>query len=1204
MRKPVQGAFWVLVSVLIAIWAIAGDAPPKGFRIGKVSFGKDLAGGVSLVYQVDIKPGDPPDTLARVMEVLKKRVDPAGNLEISMSAQGSDRIEITMPLPSARSKELRAKFDEALARATAGYVTDDDLQLVLSDTPEGREKRIKGLAQGNEDVARLLAETARKYDAMLTARRAYEEPRQRVRDLQAQIAELKSAAPENRQQALIDTAEASLVTAEKQLNALAAAAAPAELEFDRSKQELLTAAVSDREMLSALRRSKAAVRLHDVGTKYIVLPSPREQAIERLKEQHHAAAGRIDECIAAWETYEAERSTLDDPEDLKRLLRGAGVLNFRITVKPGQVPDESSLRESVSAAGPRNAGNEQVGWYKLNKLEGWYSDANELRAVRDNPRGFFASRNFIVEPYEGDYYILCYRTEGSQLTEASGQWRVANAYPGQDQIGRPAIDFEMDAVGGSKLGRLTENNVGNNMAVLLDDEVYTAPVLRDRISVRGQISGSFSPREIDYIVQVLSAGSLQAKLIPDPISESKLGPSLGADNLRRGSVALAISFVAVSAFMVFYYFMCGALSVVALFLNGLLLVGAMALQHAPFTLPGIAGVALTFGIAVDANVLIYERMREELMHGADARTAVRLGYHRALSSIVDGNLTNLIPCIVLGFVGTPEIKGFAITLGIGVVTTLFMQLFATRMLFTLFVDYFGLRRLRMLPMVVPAIHRVLTPNIDWLGLRFYFIAFSVITTLLSIGLVATEGTHLLDTEFRGGTAVTITLKRDPQTGEQVTMKRAQVEERLSKIAAEAPAGSPLKELGNASIIVVNPRSDGVTSSDFTIKTVLTDSGAVQSAVVKAFEDQIESQKRLMFAGAGEDVSKAPVYPVLDPVLGRVIDRPEVTNDVSGFYGGVAILLDGIEPPAPIESIQRRFALARQRPEFKDTLLRQTRVIILSGGPEAVGSAVVVVHDPNVPFRELPQWRRDLASGEWSIVNVALTEETTLASVQNFSAAIARTFRAQAIFSIGLSTLLIVIYVWVRFNSLRYSLAAIIATIHDCVIAVGAVAAASILYEKMPDVAKSLGLMPFKFDLTLVAAVLTILGYSLNDTIIIMDRIREVKGKLPHAGREMVNDAINRTLSRTVITSGTVALSATIIYVFGGEGVRSFAFAMLVGVVAGTYSSFGIAAPIVWVKKYDHLGPGSPHGAPGSVTESASMNGSKDAQAPRALQERR
>ena len=212
---------------------------------------------------------------------------------------------------------------------------------------------------------------------------------------------------------------------------------------------------------------------------------------------------------------------------------------------------------------------------------------------------------------------------------------------------------------------LTGPNVNQPMAIVLDGEVYTAPNLNSAIGSNGIIQGNFGEAEITYLIRVLAAGSLEARLSPEPISSSILGPSIGQDNLVRGLEAVAISVAVVALIMVLYYFGAGLVADLALLINAVMIFGIMAMIDGTFTLPGLAGIALTIGMAVDANVLIFERIREELVnHGEDLRTSIRLGFSKAASAILDGNITNLIVCFILYQTAATEVKGFALTLSI------------------------------------------------------------------------------------------------------------------------------------------------------------------------------------------------------------------------------------------------------------------------------------------------------------------------------------------------------------------------------------------------------------------------------------------------------------------------------------------------------------------------------------------------------------
>ncbi len=1131
-----------LVIVALLFFGLAIVPPEKKLRLGK-----DLSGGVSLIYSVAIGPEEnASETMSRVIEVLKRRVDPNGLYQITMVSQGRDRIEITMPLPGPRVKEKRAEYEAMLDSVGEMAIPRQRLERVIAMPPERREAELARLAGGNEARAARLRELAAVYDTARMARAAY------------------------------DAAAGAEQPDTDELLRLARAAAEAELAYDTARDDLLQASLTPAELRRAVEQSSRRRTLRDSQTNtYVELPSPRDRALSRLKERYPTYADSIDRVRASYEAYEAVRTTLDDPSDLVRLLRASGVLAFRITVDPGDDPaEEARLRAELLESGPRSARSRDKAWYKINRVENWYNDVQELRALEANPAEYFRARGYVVDEYDGEYYMLCWDRAGYRLApDPDRPWQVARARQGADEVGKPAIAFEMDTVGASLLGALTEKHVGKKMAIVLDDEVYTAPTLRSRISRSGLISGDFSNEELRYIIQVLAAGALQNKLSPEPISRNTVGPDFGADKLREGLRAGIIAFVAVAGFMVVYYFRCGALAVVGLCCNAMLLLGAMALNSAAFTLPGIAGIILTFGMAVDANVLIYERIREELRAGLDIRPAVRLGFSKAMSSIVDGNVTNLIVCVVLAYLGTQEIRGFAITLGIGVVTTMFSALVITRLMFDALLEFGMWRRIRMLPTVLPAIDRALEPKINWLRMRYGFIVISSIYVGIGLWMVYFQRGEMFDTEFRGGTKVTLQFSIDEETGRRVTLTRPEVESRVRALGEGTGQEARLAELRRAQIVTIDPATDGITSDRFEIKSLVTDETTVVNALATAFADVLDSRPPLVFRGAGLDLAAAPVYPLLNVrgILGEDINRPQYRDVVREYTGGVAIVIEDLDPRPTLDGLRTRIEQMRQQQDFSDTLGRTWEVRALEEDASGVRTAVLLAAEEGVNYLENEdRWRAELAMREWQLVNEALGRTTTLASVQSFSPAIAETFRAQAIVAVFLSLLLIMIYIWVRFGSARYSLAAIICLVHDCLTCIGLIALAEIVYDWGPTqgVAQALGILPFKIDLTLVAALLTIIGYSLNDTIIVMDRVRENRGKLPYASAEVINLSINQTISRTVITSGTTLLAILIMYVYGGDGVRGFAYAMLIGIGIGTYSSIAVAAPLVWSHRAD------------------------------------
>jgi SecD/SecF fusion protein len=1148
MRHTVRTASLVVVVVLVALWSIF---PPRE----KLRLGKDLAGGVSLVYSVLITPGDnASEVMSRLVEVLKKRVDPDAQMDISFVPQGRDRLEITMPLPNDDVKRLRADVERQIDALGTSSLDADRLDRLLRSDPAEREAEIARVAGGNPTREAQLRAAGAAFDAYRAAAEALK---------QAQEAG----------------------TAEAELMPLIERTANAEIALDQTRQAVIAGSISPDDLRRILELSNQSTTKRDETSatkEQVVLPSPRAKALERLRAQHPDSAAAIDQAVAAWDAYRAQRRTLDDPEDLIRLLRGAGVLDFRITVRPGAHPEESRLRQELRERGPKNVKATDVGWFKINQIENWLNTKQDGERLLSDPAGFFSRQGYVAAEFDGEYYMLAYDSPGSRLTKAEGDWKVTRAGRTTDNLGRGAISYEMDARGAMLQGQLTGDHVGENMAVLLDDQVYTAPVLNSRIDKSGMISGGsdgFKDAEIDYIVRTLAAGSLQAKLSPDPISRDAIGPEFGADNLARGLESGVISFLVCAAFLMGYYFFCGLIASVALVVNCILLIGVMAINHWAFTLPGIAGVILTFAMAVDANVLIYERMREEFGRGADAKTAVRLGYDRALSAIVDGNVTNLIHCMVLVFLGTQEIKGFGLAMAVGVVTTLFAQLVVTRLIFDILVDRFGVNRFRMLPMVVPAVQRAFDLSVDWMRLRTPM-------TLLFAGLIAlsaffiwSRGAEMLDNEFRGGTAIRVQL-RAADGGGLETLTRQEVDDRLR--AYVQSSGDPeIAPLAGADVIVINPEPDGVTSSTFEFKTLLTDSRKIQAAVIASLSDVIDAQPALRFRGADAAGPETPAFPVIDRVLGDNIERPLIRSRVDEFMGGLAILVEGIEPPVSASSLRARLEQTAGQAAFAGATARTRTVVVLEGTEESARSIAILVRDPTISFfNDQADWARGLRDPEWALTRTALLESTTLSSVRSFSPAIAESFTAQAIAAGTLSVVLIVIYVGVRFNSLRFSIAAITPTIMDCFIAVGLIAVAQVIVEKYPGVGHALGIEAYKIDLTIVAAILTILGYSINDKIVVLDRIRENRGKLKYVKRETINRSLNQTISRTIMTGMTTIISTFVLFLLGSSEVRGFAFVLGLGIICGTASSIAIGAPMVWSRKAEQEherdgGPGAP-----------------------------
>jgi SecD/SecF fusion protein len=289
------------------------------------------------------------------------------------------------------------------------------------------------------------------------------------------------------------------------------------------------------------------------------------------------------------------------------------------------------------------------------------------------------------------------------------------------------------------------------LGIILDKRLISAPEIRETISDRGTISGgSMTDREVDHIVQILNAGSLPAALNKEPISEWTISPTLGATTVEAGKRAILWSLAAVIVFMIVYYRFAGVIACLALAFNLLLVLALMVLIKAAFTLPGLAGLVLTIGMSVDANVLIYERIREELRSGAALRMAIRNGFSRAMSAIIDSNVTTIIAGVALYYIGTDQVKGFAVTLILGILTSMFTAIFFSRLVFDICERQGWIKEVRMMKVFS-------APNFDFLGVRWPAIIASLILIAIGMFAVYKRGGQMLDIDFTGGSSVTFAL---------------------------------------------------------------------------------------------------------------------------------------------------------------------------------------------------------------------------------------------------------------------------------------------------------------------------------------------------------------------------------------------------------------------------------------------------------------
>lgn len=590
---------------------------------------------------------------------------------------------------------------------------------------------------------------------------------------------------------------------------------------------------------------------------------------------------------------------------------------------------------------------------------------------------------------------------------------VSDAQDTFDQFGKPAVSMMMNTKGAREWERLTgdvyQNKTG--IAIVLDNKVYTAPgVSSGPISGgRSEITGNFTINETKDIANVLRAGKLPASA--EIVQSEIVGPSLGQEAIESGFLSFVIAMGFVLVWMIFYYGRAGIYADIALLLNILLIFGVLTSLGAVLTLPGIAGIVLTIGMSVDANVLIFERIKEELRKGKGLMLSISDGFSNALSSILDANITTGLTAVILFLFGSGPIKGFATTLLIGIATSLFTAIFITRILIEGYLSAKG----RSLKFATSATANLLA-NVNFGFLKARKTAY-IISSVLVIGSLASLFTTGLQqgVDFIGGRTYQIRFENEVSPSE------------ISTVLAD--------KLGNGTN-------------------------------VKTF-------------GSANQIKVTTPYKV-------DVEGIEVDQEIQ------SILFEALQPYLPAGFSPEDFI---------------------------VGS-------------------EDKTVGILQSVKVGPT--------------IADDIKNNAVLAILGSLTIVFLYILLRFRKWQFSLGAVTAVFHDVIIVLGVFSATSTF-------------MPFnmEIDQAFIAAILTVIGYSLNDTVVVFDRIREIIGFKGWNGGENVNEALNSTLSRTLNTSLTTLIVLLAIFIFGGETLRGFMFAMIIGIVVGTYSSLFIATPVMF-----------------------------------------
>ncbi|MDA8979660.1 protein translocase subunit SecDF [Chitinophagales bacterium] len=636
-----------------------------------------------------------------------------------------------------------------------------------------------------------------------------------------------------------------------------------------------------------------------------------------------------------------------------------------------------------------------------------YLAMEEIKAIFDLQRIKIA---WAAKPFKGtgenanDFYALFALQKGIDGKSALSGDVITDARSVLDEFGAAAVSMRMNNVGANKWSILTEENIGNQIAIVLDDKVFSAPNVMNKIAGgSSQITGLDDFDEAKDLANILKSGRLDAQInIPQ---EAVVGASLGDASIRSGLLALGIGFLLVILFMVMYYSNAGIIANIALLVNIVFIMGTLASLGAALTLPGLAGIVLTIGMAVDANVIIFERIKEELRKGKGARLAISDGFSRSYSAIIDANVTTFITAATLLWLGAGPVKGFAIVLMIGIIASFISAVFLSRLIFDAMSD-----RDKQVKVSMSWSENILKDaNFDFLGKRKITYAISAVIILAGLVSMFTKGFEL-GVDFKGGRSYVVAFDQ--------TVGTDAIRSDLSDVLGATPQ---VKTFGN----------------DQTVQIIT--SYAIESK------------------------------------------DPKTDSTVTHML---------------YDALKGEFVLEPSKEEFMRSALIQSNKVDTS---------------------------------------------------------IADDIKTSAFWAGGVGAVLIFLYLLIRFRKWQYGVGALGAVIHDSLILLSVF---SIFWGEW---------FPFSLEIEqkFIAAILTVIGYSINDTVIVFDRIREYFDE--HPTKDIltnVNAAINSTLSRTLMTSFTTLLVVLILFIFGGEAIRGFSFALLLGILVGTYSSIFIASAIV------------------------------------------
>jgi SecD/SecF fusion protein len=1015
---------------------------------------------------------------------------------------------------------------------------------------------------------------------------------------------------------------------------------------------------------------------------------------------------------------------------IKEMIHKAGLLEFRIVAHPEKHRDVISLAEAQAISDPLKTsvidGNgEEVGkWVGIGREDtgsgrGDYKIKDFYRhTIRNADTG--AVIRFAEIPAETQADILratrpTSKARVDKIFEKLGHPKVeilmatndgedvkgedlSSTKTGIDENGNPEVLFRIKSASASRFASLTskfKRDASTNepylLGIVLDDELLSAPTIENTISDSGRIMGKFTQAEVKSLVEILEAGTMPAKMNKDPLRESQTSPLLGEDMIRKSGWAMGIASLLVLIFMVAYYRFAGLIACLAVVANIFFTVALMIGISAALTLTGIAGMVLTIGMAVDANVLIYERMREETAKGASLRMAIRNGFDRAFTTILDSNLTTILTAVILYLIGTAQVKGFAVTLVLGIATSMFTACYASRIVFDIAERTKLYRKINFAEWIG-------VPKIDYVKIMVPMSIISAVLIVIGMGAFFARGKGVFDIDFNGGTSVIATLKEkmemndvrqklnenfegEEENGTKATFTLTGIrgvqnveDGRIWKIDSSLLNEKRLQDIvkktfsteGGTQLVVHNLVKEAFTqeevalppvaeeetpSSEGNAETPAPPSTPATNPETPAANPETPAEKPAEkpadppaegSAAPAETPSEKPAGEPTEKPGDPPSDPPAAAEEQSSFSRKLGAMVASQASPRVLlsgllqEGEAKPAAQEGQKPAESPAESNEAKPVEgqESAEPKATQEPAPSTTEPEVPPAEpaptqestqpttsKPKLSRfltkaklefdqpidgyvlkekintialakNLEIGEVSTraldsqSNSATTWEVSMRCEQSAAEQIISTLKADlpkepvwassdkitgqvaadaqkyALIALFVSLLGIVAYVWFRFEQISFGFAAVAALVHDVLITLAALGTSAYL-------APYFGFLmvdEFKISLPVVAAILTLVGYSLNDTIVTFDRIREVRGKSPNLTPEMINLSVNQTMSRTILTFLTVFIVVVILYFFGGESIHGFAFCMMIGSVAGVYSSIFIAAPLLLLLK--------------------------------------